>query len=175
MATKQKRDTRQDASGEFAFDGDRHPRARKGSYALVMGLYGVATGSFLAWRMVSGRGLPERFEAGDLALIGVATHKTSRLIAKDKVAMPLRAPFTRFEEEEDLPLEVSESPRGSGLRRTLGELISCPYCLDMWTATTYAAGLVAAPRLTRFVTGVMSAVTIADTLQVAYRAGQEHV
>lgn len=173
MATKEKRHLEQ---ADLGGNGDgADPRARKGSYALVMALYGAATGSFLAWRKASGRGLPDRLGAGDLTMIGVATHKTSRLIAKDKVATPIRAPFTRFEDEADLPVEVSESPRGSGLRRTIGELISCPYCLDMWTATTYAAGLVAAPRVTRFIAGVMSAVTIADALQLAYKAGQEQL
>jgi hypothetical protein len=154
-------------------DGDgRHPRERTGSYGLLMGAYAAATGAFLAWRHASGRGLPERLDPADLATIGVATHKTSRLIAKDKVAMPLRAPFTELQEME-APAELSEKPAGTGLRRTIGELLACPYCLDMWIATGYAAGLVAAPRTTRFVAGVFSTVAIADFLQVAYRAGRE--
>lgn len=152
----------------------RHPRERGGAYGLLMGAYAAATGAFLAWRHASGRGLPERFDAGDLVTVGIATHKTSRLIAKDKVTIPIRAPFTEFE-GEGAPSELSEKPAGTGLRRTIGELVACPYCLDMWVATGYAAGLVAAPRTTRFVTGVFSTVAIADFLQVAYKAGQERV
>lgn len=173
MTTKEKRHL--EHAGLSGNGDGTDPRERQGSYALVIALYGAATGSFLAWRKLSGRGLPERLGGSDVAMIGIATHKTARLIAKDKVATPLRAPFTRFEDEAELPVEVSETPRGSGMRRTVGELISCPYCLDMWTATTYAAGLVAAPRVTRFIAGVMSAVTIADALQLAYKAGQEQL
>jgi Protein of unknown function (DUF1360) len=152
----------------------RHPRERAGSYGLVMGAYAALTGAYLAWRHASGKGLPERFGAGDLAAIGVATHKTSRLIAKDKVATPIRAPFTEVQGDGG-PAEVSEEPAGTGLRRTIGELVACPYCLDMWVATGYAAGLVSAPRTTRFLAAVLSTVAIADFLQMAYRAGQEHV
>ena len=165
--------TTEQGTGAVAASGDgRHPRERSRSYGLLMGAYAAATGAFLAWCHASGRGLPERFEAGDLATIGIATHKTSRLIAKDKVATPIRAPFTELE-GHGAPVELSEKPAGTGLRRTIGELVACPYCLDMWVATGFAAGLVSAPRTTRFVAGVLSTVAIADFLQVAYKAGQE--
>lgn len=165
-------DTTQQRAGAQAINGDgRHPRERAGSYGLVMGVYAAATGAFLAWRQASGKGLPERFDPQDVVTIGIATHKTSRLISKDKVATPIRAPFTELEVEG--PAEVAERPTGTGIRRTIGELLACPYCLDIWLATGYAAGLVAAPRTTRFLSGAMSAVAIADFLQLAHRAGTE--
>ena len=147
-------------------------RAR--SYGGLMALYAGLTTAFLAWRHRSGQGLPERYEALDLATVGLATHKTSRLISKQKVTAPLRAPFTEPEEMQGFG-EIAEKPVGSGLRRTVGELLACPYCLDMWLATAYTAGLVAAPRTTRFVAGTMSTVALADFLQVLYRAKQESV
>jgi hypothetical protein len=152
----------------------RHPRERGASYGALMALYAGATGAFLAWRQASGKGLPERYDPLDLATAGLATHKTSRLISKERVTTPLRAPFTELKGSEGFA-EVAEEPAGTGLRRTIGELLACPYCLDMWLATGYAAGLVAAPRATRFVAGVMSTVAIADFLQVAYKAGQGRV
>ena len=72
--------------------------------------------------------LPERPRATDVALAGVATYKISRLLAKDRVTSVLRAPFTRYEGEAG-PSEVSEEPRGGGLRLALGELLVCPYCV----------------------------------------------
>jgi hypothetical protein len=55
------------------------------SYAILSGTYGTAfAGSLVALR-ARGHELPERITAGDVLLIGVATHKLSRLIAKDKV------------------------------------------------------------------------------------------
>lgn len=144
------------------------PRERKAQYAALIGAYGTAVGSFLAWRELTGRGLPRRIGGRDLALLGAATHKVSRLIAKDKVTTPLRAPFTRVEPEEE-----AERPRGRGLRRTIGELVACPYCLDMWIATGFSAAMVSAPRQTRFVATIFSTVAIADFLQAAYRATEE--
>ena len=55
-------------------------------------------------------------------LLGVATHKLSRLIATDTATSPLRAPFTRYEGGAGVN-EVSETPRGEGPRRAFGELI----------------------------------------------------
>src|SRR4051794_6404528 len=116
--------------------------------------------------------LPERFSAGDLALLTVGTHKLSRLIAKDKVTSPLRAPFARYEEDAG-PSEVSESPRGSGLRRAIGELITCPFCIGQWIAAAGLFGLLLAPRTTRFVASIFAIVAGSDFLQVAYKAAQD--
>jgi hypothetical protein len=54
------------------------------------------------------------------------------------------------------------------VRRVLGELLICPYCLDVWTATAFLGGLVAAPRPTRWIASVFAVVGAADALQVAY-------
>jgi hypothetical protein len=147
------------------------PRARLGSYGLLTGGYAAALGAFL-WRFHDR--LPERISAGDLALIGVASHKTSRAIAKDKVMAPYRAPFTEHEDDAG-PGELEESPRGTGLQHTIGELVACPFCLDQWVASGYAAGLVVAPRATRFVAAIMATVAIADFLQIGYKVSEQQL
>ena len=63
--------------------------------------------------------------------------------------------------------------QGTGLRRALGELLVCPYCLGMWIATAFAAGLLVAPRLTRQIAAVLSAQFGADVLHIAYVRGKE--
>jgi Protein of unknown function (DUF1360) len=102
---------------------------------------------------------------------GVATHKISRLLAKDKVTQPLRAPFTENPTDAG-PSEVDEEPAGEGPRKAIGELVSCPYCLGMWVATALLYGFLLVPRLTRLVAAIFTAHTIADFLQVAYKKGQ---
>src|SRR4051812_2843305 len=116
--------------------------------------------------------LPERFTAGDLALLTVGTHKLSRMIAKDKVTSPIRAPFARYEEDAG-PSEVSESPRGTGMRKAIGTLITCPYCVAPWVGSAGLFGLTVAPRTTRFLASMFTIVAGSDFLQVAYKAGQE--
>jgi hypothetical protein len=136
-------------------------------YAALMTGFGTALAAFLLVFRAFGRTLPVRTSLVDLALLGLATHKLSRIVAKDKVTSPLRAPFTHYE-RPDGPAEVEEKPRGSGFRRVVGEMLSCPYCLDVWIAADLACGSVAAPRVTRLVTSIFSAVAISDFLHQIY-------
>lgn len=142
------------------------------SYAVaIVAFNGLFAAALVAARR-SGRQLPERVGTADVLSIGVASHKLSRLIAKDKVTAPLRAPFTEYEEDGG-PGEVEERSRGRGARKAIGEMLVCPYCLGLWVATAFSVGLLFAPRLTRFVASVFSALTISDFLQIAYKAAEE--
>jgi hypothetical protein len=138
-----------------------------GAYGALMGLFGALCSGFVAWFRRSGRTLPEHVAPGDLALVTVATHKLSRTLAKDRVTSTVRAPFTRFEGDAG-PGEVSETARGRGLRRAVGELLVCPYCLGLWIAAALTAGLLVAPRATRWSASVFVALTGSDLLQIAY-------
>src|SRR4051795_13783542 len=102
-----------------------------GGYAVLMASFAAVAGGFLAWVGRSGRELPERPSPGDLVLVTVATHKASRLIAKDRVTSTLRAPFTEFEGDAG-PGEVSENARGTGLRRGGGGLGLRPHFPRVW-------------------------------------------
>ncbi len=84
----------------------------------------------------------------------------------------LRAPFTRFQKDSGHG-EVEEAARGHGLRRAIGELVICPYCIGLWIAAGFVAGLVAAPRATRLVTVVFTALTGSDLLQIAYKKAED--
>jgi uncharacterized protein DUF1360 len=143
-----------------------------GGYAVLMGAFTSLAALFAAWFHRSGRELPERVDARDLALLAVASHRASRLIAKDKVTSAIRAPFARYQ-GPDGPGEVSEKPRGHGLRRVIGELLVCPYCLGMWTSAALTAGLLVAPRFTRWLSTVLTVFFGADALQIAYRKAED--
>jgi hypothetical protein len=145
-----------------------------GGYAALMAMFAACVGGFAAWLRGSGRQLPERVDGRDLALMTVATHKAARLISKDRVASTVRAPFTRFEDDAG-PGEVSEQARGRGLRRAVGELIVCPYCIGLWIATAFAAGFVVAPRSTRWAASVLSAAFGSDVLQIVYKKGEDAI
>jgi hypothetical protein len=142
-----------------------------GGYLLLMAAYGATALGLSGLVRAGGRGLPERIGAADLALIGVATHKCARLLAKDPVTSPLRAPFTTFKGTSG-PAELQEEPRGSGLRQAVGELIVCPFCVGQWVATGFVFGLALRPRATRLVASLFAALTVADFLQLAYSAAE---
>lgn len=145
-----------------------------GAYAMLATAFNGLLGGFLAARRRSRQKLPERIEPYDLVLLGAATHKLSRLIAKDKVTSPLRAPFARYRGSAG-PAEVSEEPRGTGLRLAIGELVTCPFCIGQWVAAGLLCGLVTAPRTTRFVAAIFATLGVSDALQVVYKAGQEQL
>jgi hypothetical protein len=160
--------------GDGAFSGYAEPERRPplGSYAAFAGLFNAALGAGLVAARRSGHALPERIDGRDLLLTGIATHKLSRLVAKDKITSFVRAPFTEFEDKGG-PAEFNESARGEGLRRAAGELISCPYCLAIWVSAGFNLGLVVAPRTTRFAASVLTGLTISDFLQIAYAAAED--
>jgi len=164
----------QTGSDSGAVDGYAPPDRRPPllAYAGTMAVFGGLFSAALVAVRRSGRELPERIDMRDLAAIGVASHKLSRLIAKDKVTTPLRAPFTEYQGDGG-PAEVEERSRGRGARKAVGELLVCPYCLGLWVVAAFAVGLLFAPRLTRFLAAVFSALTISDFLQVAYRAAEQ--
>src|SRR4051812_37918859 len=138
-----------------------------GGYALLTGTFLGSAAGFATWMRTSGRQLPETVSGADLALVTVATHKMSRLVAKDRVTSAVRAPFTQFQEDAG-PSEVEEAARGTGMRRAIGELLICPYCLGLWIAAAFIAGLAVAPRPTRWVASVFTTLFGSDVLQIAY-------
>lgn len=161
-----------EASGPLAGYAAPEERPPLGAYALFATVFhGAMAGAAVAAKR-SGRDLPERVSAGDLVLIGTASHKLSRLVAKKKVTAFIRAPFTELEGKGG-PAELEERPRGNGLRRALGELLICPYCLGLWASGGFHAGLLFAPRATRLTASVLSAMTISDFLQIAYKAAED--
>jgi hypothetical protein len=138
-----------------------------GGYAVLMGTFGGLAAGFGTWLHRSGRQLPDMIAPADLLLATVAAHKCARVLARDRVTSTVRAPFTRFQGDAG-PSEVDEKARGRGLRRALAELLVCPYCLDMWVGSGFIAGLIVAPRATRWVAATFTVQAGADALQIVY-------
>jgi hypothetical protein len=159
----------QDRVQKEVFEGYGGEEQRLYSYSTLMGLFNLIFAVFLLLVKGTGRALPERVDAKDLVLLGVATHKLSLIGAQDAVTSPLRAPFTELQEKES-PKSLDEKPRGKGLRRSVGELLTCQFCLGMWVASFFTYGLVLAPRVTRLIATVFTVVTISDHLHQTYKA-----
>ena len=165
-------DTEPRARGPVSGYAEPEERPPLGSYAVVTAVFNAGFAGALAAARASGRDLPERVSAGDVVLLGTASHKLSRLISKDKITSFARAPFTRYQEPGGAS-ELEESPRGRGIQRAIGELVACPYCLGLWTSAGFHVGLLYAPRLTRLLASTLTALTISDFLQIAYKAAED--
>jgi len=135
-------------------------------YATLLGFY-LASVAVLTGIGVQQDRLPRRFSLLDLALLGIATHKLSRIVAKDRITGILRAPFVSYVRSSGAG-EVEEEPRGRGFQRGIGHLISCPYCMAPWCATALGFGLLFVPRVTRFFAGILASVATSDFLHRAY-------
>jgi hypothetical protein len=144
------------------------------AYSLVLGGYAGLVGAVGAIGRARGVRLPARFSVQDTVLVCLATHKASRLISKEAVTSPLRAPFTRYEEPTG-EAEVNESVPGHGARHTIGELLTCPFCLGVWIASGLTAGLVFAPKVTRLVSTALTAIAVSDILQILYDGAKKSV
>ncbi|WP_078872105.1 DUF1360 domain-containing protein [Streptomyces sp. NRRL S-337] len=158
-------DARQPGGHDYSPEADRPLRG----YLTTLAAFGAYNAGWALAIRRRGRSLPERPDPRDLALTAVATFRLSRLLTKGSVTSPLRAPFTVYEGPEG-PAEVSEHPRKGGPTETLGELLTCPFCLSVWLASTLTAAQLLWPRLTRTTTGALTALAAADTLQLAYTA-----
>lgn len=74
--------TQQDPAG-VAGQGAEQDRPL-GAYATLTGTLLTTAGGFAVWLGRSGIEPPDRIAPSDLALVSVATHKLSRLIARDR-------------------------------------------------------------------------------------------
>ncbi|BBZ14546.1 hypothetical protein BST20_00485 [Mycobacterium branderi] len=154
-----------------AYRGD-NPRPL-GGYLVVLFVYGTVIAVTAIVASLTARRLPERWLTQDLLMVTCGTHKLSRTLSKDAVTSPLRAPFAHYAGTGG-PAELHEETRhDSQLRHSLGELLTCPFCLDMWVATVFVIGLIFAPRFTRLVAGSFTALAGADFLQLAYAMAQQ--
>jgi hypothetical protein len=142
-----------------------------GSYLALSVVFNAGLAGSLALAGRRGR-LPDHIPFADLFGVALATHKLARLITKDSATSFVRAPFVRLEEKSGSN-SLDERPRGRGLQRTLGELLTCPECTGQWVAAGLTGSLLHAPRVTRSISFLFSALTVADLLQFVHAGLKE--
>jgi hypothetical protein len=110
-------------------------------------------------------GEPRELTALDLATLSAATFKAARTVSREKVASFVRQPFVEGE-----AYEGSEEPAGDGVRRAVGELVTCTRCVGTWLAAGLATAQVVAPRFGRLLTWSLTAAAANDFLQASFSA-----
>ena len=87
----------------------------------------------------------------DLALLGLATFKASRTVARDKVTSFVREPFVEgeaYDGEDEQPTHETE------MKQAIGELVTCTRCIGTWIGAGLASTQILAPRTGRLLTSV---------------------
>jgi hypothetical protein len=142
-----------------------------GGYVTLMGVFATLVTAFVAWFRRSGRELPDGPRLSDGALLSIAAHTAARTLATDRVTSVVRAPFTELEGDAGHG-EVRERPRGHGLRRAVGELLSSPLSLGMWMSAAFTAMLLVWPRVTRWTASVWAIFFGSELLELAHERAE---
>ena len=138
-------------------------------YAFLVGVFNAILASFL---LIQRRSAGEEISGRDLLLLGLATQKASRVLARDRVTQPLRAAFTEFERPAGAG-EVEERASGTGLRKAIGQLLICPHCLGIWVASAFIYAFTFNVRLTRIVASIFAVASVSDFAQHGYAKVKE--
>lgn len=132
---------------------------RPADYAALSAGWGALMGALLIAARDKG---DEPLKAAEVLPIGLATFAIAKLVAKEKVDAWVREPFV--EEHEAGPA----TPKGTGLRYAVGELLTCTRCVGLWSALGLVALRVARPREARVVNAVFGASAVNDSAQAAF-------
>jgi Protein of unknown function (DUF1360) len=134
-----------------------------GSYTTIVSLFGggLALAGVLAHALHRD---PREHDALDLVVLGAATFKASRTIARDEVTSFLRDPFVEGEAHEggEEPVETGD------MRQAIGELVTCSRCIGTWVAAGLACTQILAPRFGRMLTWTLAAAGVNDWLQAGF-------
>src|SRR5215212_1243655 len=135
------------------------------AYATIMGAFagGLAVAGALARSLDRD---PRENTTLDLAVLGMATFKAARTIARDEVTSFLREPFVEGEAHEG-----GEQALGTGdMRQAIGELVTCSRCIGTWVAAGLAATQIVAPRFGRLLTWTLATAGVNDFAQAGFAA-----
>lgn len=136
------------------------------AYATIVGTF--VTGLAAVSGIAAARNRPVvEMAPTDLALLGLATFKASRTVARDKVTSFVREPFVEgdaYDGEDERPTHDTE------LKQALGELVTCTRCIGTWIGAGLASTQILAPRTGRLLTAVLAAGAVNDFLLAGFSA-----
>jgi hypothetical protein len=139
------------------------------AYATIVGTFLAGLGAVSGVAAARDRPLQEP-SAIDLTLLGLATFKASRVVARDKVTSFVREPFVEgkaYDGEDEKPTHETE------MKQALGELVTCTRCIGTWIGASLASIQILAPRTGRLLTTVLAAGALNDFMLAGFAALSE--
>jgi hypothetical protein len=135
-------------------------------YAAINAVYGVLMTAVVLFTRERAREDP--IAGRELIPIAAATFALSKVIAREKIGSWMREPFVDQDGGE-------RRPAGRGLRRAVGELLTCTRCVGAWSALGLVGLRLADPSSGRIVTNVLAASAANDWLQAGFKRLTESV
>jgi hypothetical protein len=134
------------------------------NYALLEGVFMVGLGGVMALASRRERDGTPAIPRDELPVLALATFALADVLAKEKVSTWLREPFVE-EGEDHKPVH----PEGTGLRRAVGELVTCTRCVGTWSALGLVGLRTASPPAGRVAARVLALAGVNDLLQSGFR------
>ncbi|HEX2195271.1 MAG TPA: DUF1360 domain-containing protein [Candidatus Limnocylindria bacterium] len=118
--------------------------------------------AFLTGVGVLGRGpYRDTTRLTDVTLTALAAHRIGRMLAYERVAEPIREPFTATVTDAS-GVDETVVARGTGMRWVIGELVSCPLCVATWASLALTAGRRFLPGPTQVLVRVLAIAGLAE-------------
>lgn len=136
------------------------------SYAAIVGTFTGLLATAGALGRTFGRD-PQCQTTLDFAVLGAATFKAARTLARDEVTSFIRQPFVEGEARSG---ENEEPVQTGGMQQAIGELVTCTRCVGTWAAAGLASTQILAPRFGRLLTWSLAAAAANDFLQAGFTA-----
>src|SRR5829696_652120 len=147
-------------------DGRGGPVTEPAHYGTINAVYLVLLAALVAlWQHREEEAAIPRSE---LPTLGMATFALAKVVAREKIGTWMREPFVD-EDAERKP----RGPRGRGMRRAVGELLTCTRCVGAWAALWLVGLRVASPPAGRLAATVLATSGINDFLQAGFRLATE--
>jgi len=100
----------------------------------------------------------------ELPALAIATFALADVVSKERISTWLREPFV-VESIDHRPIE----PAGSGIRRAIGELLTCSRCAGTWSALGLLGLRTAFPTAGKVTINVLALTGANDVLQAVFR------
>ena len=143
--------------------------APRGGYAIIITIFLTLFGAVAASLRRNPATLSQTPPARDIALLGIATFRMSRLVTADRVTSILRRPFVEEGVGEEQLEGVVQKPREEGgIVQAVGQLITCPWCISVWAAAFNVYLLTLFPRVGRLFLLIMSSSGISQLLDPVF-------
>jgi hypothetical protein len=112
-----------------------------------------------------GRASDDPIQGRELIPLAAATFAVSKAVARERIGSWVREPFV----EEDNVEGQRQRPKGRGLRRALGELVTCTRCVGTWSALGVVGLRVMQPEAGRTVSFILASSAANDWLQAGFK------
>jgi hypothetical protein len=108
-----------------------------------------------------GRSSEDPITGRELVPLAAATFAISKAVARERIGTWVRDPF--------VDETAGQKPKGRGLRRAVGELVTCTRCVGTWSALGVVGLRVLHPEAGRTVSVVLASSAANDWLQAGFK------